>query len=166
MEVLLMKRIFALLLAAVSLISLTACAQPEAKTASKYQLAAPQYPQMAPYPDETKFSRPNGDFDSDGFNQVYNAWQADRRKQTDQPEGYTDVLDGYLRAVIPQFLTGSSGENKVCSPINLYMALAMLAELTDGESRGQLLELIGVDSVEALREQASAIWRACSRDEE
>ena len=41
-----MKRIFALLLAAVSLISLTACAQPEAKTVSKYQLAAPQYPQM------------------------------------------------------------------------------------------------------------------------
>ena len=35
-----MKRIFALLLAAVSLISLTACAQPEAKTVSKYQLAA------------------------------------------------------------------------------------------------------------------------------
>ena len=100
-----MKRIFALLLAAVSLISLTACAQPKAKTASKYQLAAPQYPQMAQYPDETKFSKPNGDFDSDGFNKVYDAWQADRRKQTDQPEGYTDVLDGYLRAAIPQLLT-------------------------------------------------------------
>ena len=94
MEVLLMKRIFALLLAAVSLISLTACAQPKAQTVSKYQLAAPQYPQMAQYPDETKFSRPNGDFDSDGFNQVYDAWQADRRKQMEQPEGYTDVLDG------------------------------------------------------------------------
>lgn len=131
-----MKRIFALLLAAVSLISLTACAQPEAKTVSKYQLAAPQYPQMAQYPDEAKFSRPNGDFDSDGFNQVYDAWQADRRKQTDQPEGYTDVLGGYLRAVIPQLLTGGSGENKVCSPINLYMALAMLAEVTDGAKAG------------------------------
>lgn len=111
-----MKRIIALLLAAVSLISLTACAQPKAQTVSKYQLAAPQYPQMAQYPDETKFSRPNGDFDSDGFNQVYDAWQADRRKQTDQPEGYTDVLDSYLRAVIPQLLTGSSGENQGLLP--------------------------------------------------
>jgi len=92
------------------LISLTACAQPKAQTVSKYQLAAPQYPQMAQYPDETKFSRPNGDFDSDGFNQVYDAWQADRRKQMEQPEGYTDVLDGYLRAVIPQLLTGGSDE--------------------------------------------------------
>ena len=155
-----MKRIFALLLAAVSLISLTACAQPAAKTVSKYQLAAPQYPQMAPYPDETKFSRPNGDFDSDGFNQVYDAWQADRRKQTDQPEGYTDVLDSYLRAVIPQLLTGNSGENKVCSPINLYMALAMLAEVTDGESREQILALLGSGDVDALRAEAAAVWNA------
>ena len=155
-----MKRILALLLAAVSLISLTACAQPEAKTVSKYQLAAPQYPQMAPYPDETRFSRPNGDFDSDGFNQVYNAWQADRRKQTDQPEGYTDVLDGYLRAVIPQLLTGNSGENKVCSPINLYIALAMLAEVTDGESREQILALLGSGDVDALRAEAAAVWNA------
>ena len=155
-----MKRIFALLLATVSLISLTACAQPEAKTVSKYQLAAPQYPQMAQYPDEAKFSRPNGDFDSDGFNQVYDAWQADRRKQTDQPEGYTDVLDGYLRAVIPQLLTGSSGENKVCSPINLYMALAMLAEVTDGESREQILALLGSGNVDALRAEAAAVWNA------
>lgn len=160
MEVLLMKRIFALLLAAVSLISLTACAQPEAKTASKYQLAAPQYPQMAQYPDEAKFSRPNGDFDSDGFNQVYDAWQADRRKQTDQPAGYTDALDGYLRAVIPQLLTDSSGENKVCSPINLYMALAMLAEVTDGESREQILALLGSGDVNALRAEAAAVWNA------
>ena len=155
-----MKRIFALLLAAVSLISLTACAQPEAKTASKYQLAAPQYPQMAPYPDETKFSRPNGNFDSDGFNQVYNAWQADRRKQTDQPEGYTDALDSYLRAVIPQLLTGGSGENKVCSPINIYMALAMLAEVTDSESREQILALLGSGDVNALRAEAAAVWNA------
>ena len=160
MEVLLMKRIFALLLAAVSLISLTACAQPKAQTVSKYQLAAPQYPQMAQYPDETKFSRPNGDFDSDGFNQVYDAWQADRRKQMEQPEGYTDVLDGYLRAVIPQLLTGGSGENKVCSPINLYMALAMLAEVTDGESREQILALLGSGDVDALRAEAAAVWNA------
>ena len=155
-----MKRIIALLLTAVSLISLTACAQPAAKTVSKYQLAAPQYPQMAQYPDETKFSRPNGDFDSDGFNQVYDAWQADRRKQTDQPEGYTDVLDGYLRAAIPQLLTGGSGENKVCSPINLYMALAMLAEVTDSESREQILALLGSGDVDALRAEAAAVWNA------
>lgn len=73
---------------------------------------------------------------------------------------------GCFEALTAQFLSGAGEENAVLSPVNIYMALAMLAELTDGESRGQLLSLIGADSVEALREQASAVWRACSRDEE
>lgn len=71
-----------------------------------------------------------------------------------------------FEALTTQFLSGAGNENAVVSPVNIYMALAMLAELTDGNSRSQLLELIGADSVEALREQAKAIWRACSRDED
>ena len=155
-----MKRILAFLLAAVSVVSLTACAQPGAADTGKYQLAVAQYPQMAQYPDESKFTKLNGDFDSDGFSKVYDAWWADRRKQTDQPEGYTAVLDSYLRTVIPQLLTGGAGENKACSPINIYMALAMLAEATDGESRAQLLVLLGSSDLDALRTEASAVWNA------
>ena len=155
-----MKRILAFLLAAVSVFSLTACAQPEAANAGKYQLAAAQYPQMAQYPDESKFTKLNGDFDSDGFSKVYDAWWADRRKQMDQPEGYTDALDSYLRTVIPQLLTDGTGENKACSPINIYMALAMLAEITDGESREQILALLGSSDLDALRTEASAVWNA------
>lgn len=115
---------------------------------------------MSQYPDESKFTKLNGDFDSDGFDQVYDAWRADRQKQLDQPEGYTDVLDGYLRTVIPQLLTDGSGENKACSPINIYMALAMLAEITDGESRDQILSLLGSDDLNDLRTEASAVWNA------
>lgn len=155
-----MKRILSFLLAAVSVVSLTACAQPEAVNTGKYQLAAAQYPQMAQYPDESKFTKFNGDFDSDGFSKVYDAWWAGRRKQMDQPEGYTDVLDSYLRTVIPQLLTGGAGDNKACSPINIYMALAMLAEITDGESRAQLLALLGSSDLDALRTEASAVWNA------
>ena len=155
-----MKRILAFLLAAVSVFSLTACAQPEAANAGKYQLAAAQYPQMAQYPDESKFIKANGDFDSNGFSTVYDAWWADRRKQMDQPDGYTDVLDSYLRTVIPQLLTDGTGENKACSPINIYMALAMLAEITDGESREQILALLGSSDLDALRTEASAVWNA------
>lgn len=81
------------------------------------------------------------------------------------PDGLA-TPDGCFEALTAQFLTGAGEENAALSPVNIYMALAMLAELTDGESRGQLLSLIGADSVEALREQASAVWRACSRDEE
>ena len=155
-----MKRILAFLLAAVSVFSLTACAQPEAADTGKYQLAAAQYPQMAQYPDESKFIKANGDFDSEGFSEVFDAWWTDRRKQMDQPEGYTDVLDSYLRTVIPQLLTDGTGENKACSPINIYIALAMLAEITDGESREQILALLGSGDLDALRTEASAVWNA------
>lgn len=81
------------------------------------------------------------------------------------PDGIS-APDECFEALTAQFLSGAGNENAVVSPVNIYMALAMLAELTDGNSRSQLLELIGADSVEALREQAGAIWRACSRDED
>ena len=155
-----MKRALALLLAALSVFSLTACTQQGAANTGKYQLAAAQYPQMAQYPDESKFIKLDGDFDSEGFSEVFDAWQTDRREQLDQSEGYTDALDGYLRAVIPQLLTGGTGENKACSPINIYMALAMLAEITDGESRAQLLALLGSSDLDALRAEAAAVWNA------
>lgn len=155
-----MKRALALLLAALSVFSLTACTQQGAANTGRYQLAAAQYPQMAQYPDESKFIKLNGDFDSEGFSEVFDAWQTDRRKQLDQSEGYTDALDGYLRTVIPQLLTDETGENKACSPINIYMALAMLAEITDGESRAQLLALLGSSDLDALRAEASAVWNA------
>ena len=155
-----MKRALALLLAALSVFSLTACTQQGAANTGKYQLAAAQYPQMAQYPDESKFIKLDGDFDSEGFSEVFDAWQTDRRKQLDQSKEYTDALDGYLRALIPQLLTDGTGENKACSPINIYMALAMLAEITDGESRAQLLALLGSSDLDALRAEAAAVWNA------
>ena len=155
-----MKRALALLLAALSVFSLTACTQQGSANTGKYQLAAAQYQQMAQYPDESKFIKLDGDFDSEGFSEVFDAWQTDRRKQLDQSEGYTDALDGYLRALIPQLLTDGTGENKACSPINIYMALAMLAEITDGESRAQLLALLGSSDLDALRAEAAAVWNA------
>ena len=155
-----MKRALALLLAALSVFSLTACTQQGAASTGKYQLAAAQYPQMAQYPDESKFIKLDGDFDSEGFSEVFDAWQTDRRKQLDQSKEYTDALDSYLRALIPQLLTDGTGENKACSPINIYMALAMLAEITDGESRAQLLALLGSSDLDALRAEAAAVWNA------
>ena len=46
------------------------------------------------------------------------------------------------------------------SPLSLYMSLAMLAEITDGESREQVLGLLGAPDLETLRLQAQAVWKA------
>ena len=63
------------------------------------------------------------------------------------------------------YLAGAGTENRVVSPLNVYLALAVLAELTDGESRAQILNLLRVEDVETLREQASELWNAGYRDD-
>lgn len=110
-------------------------------------VAAPQYPQLSPYP---------VDYNSDN----HDAWWHDQRAQHDQPDGYADNLQGYFGRLIPQLLQGSEGENVSCSPVNIYMALAMLAETTGGDTRQQLLALLKADSIDALRTQAGYVWNA------
>lgn len=133
---------------------------------SAYAIAEAQYPEMAPYPDETEYmDEEAGEFDSEGFSQAYDAWWTDQRAQRDQPKGYTDGLDGFFAASIGQFLSGAGEENRVYSPLNVYMALAMLAELTGGNSRRQILDLLGSGGIEELRAQASALWNANYRND-
>ena len=120
-------------------------------------IASPVYPKMAPYPDESKYYKTN---DWDAFDKEYSEWCIDIRTQRDQPAGYADSLQGYFRTGIPILLSGGNGGNAVCSPLNIYMALAMLAETTGGSSRRQILDALGADSIQALRTQAGQVWNA------
>ncbi len=74
--------------------------------------------------------------------------------------------DFYCRLAGDLLLTEKPGENAVCSPFNVYMALAMLSEITDGETRAQLLGLLGSDSISALREQYAKVFEANYRNSE
>ena len=51
------------------------------------------------------------------------------------------------------------------SPVNTYMALAMLAEVTDGESRQQILDLLEAGDLKTLRAHGENIWRLCYSDD-
>lgn len=117
-------------------------------------IAEAQYPEMTPYPDESK----------PGFDKAYDKWWADLRAQQ-QMVPAQDGLFPFYAATLPQFLGNNDGENRVCSPLNLYMALAMLAETTDGTSRQQILDLLAVDDMDTLRERAHGLWNANYRDD-
>lgn len=130
-----------------------------------YAVAQAVYPSMAPYPNESEYINPlTGEFDFDGFSAELDAWRASVRGQQ-QEDGYADGLTPFFTASIPRFLSGVPGENRAYSPLNVYMALGMLAELTDGESRQQILELLGSDSMADLRAQAKAVWNAHYRND-
>ena len=58
-----------------------------------------------------------------------------------------------------EFLTGTE-ENALWSPVNAAVALSILAETADGSTRQEILDLLGVEDVETLREYIARIWEA------
>lgn len=120
---------------------------------SRYAVATPEYPQLCAYPLMS--------YEQD----AYSKWWDDQRALHNQPEGYADSLDALWAQLVPQLLQSEQGSNTACSPVNIYMALAMLAECTGGESQQQLLTLLNADSIEALRAQAKEVWRGHYNDD-
>ena len=116
-------------------------------------VSGPTYPQMAQYPNSNEvvsFSKE--------FYELEEIWSAGHAVQYNQPKGYADSLNAFWSRSIAQFLSGEG--NRAYSPANVYLALAMLAETTDGNSRQQVLDLLGADSIETLRTQAGHVWNA------
>lgn len=128
-------------------------------------LAAAVYPEMAPYPNEGDYISPlTGELDYDKYFEDYDAWREGRnalRSGTD----YTGMLDEFLSASTAQFLANAGEDNRIYSPLNVYLALSMLAETTGGSSRQQLLDLLQADSIETLRARVSTLWKDNYRDD-
>ncbi len=103
----------------------------------------------AEYPKQTRYSVLNT-----------GPWYEARRERRSFSQVYAGTLGNFMTAAVPELLTEAGTENRVCSPINVYMALSMLAELTDGESREQLLKLLDCDTIETVRTRANALWNA------
>ena len=105
-------------------------------------LAAPEYPEMVHFTGEN-----------------WEEWGQSQSSQYDQPKDYAHGTEAFFKESITTFLQPGA-QNQAYSPLNVYMALAMLAETAGGESRQQLLTLLGADSIEALRTQAGHMWNA------
>ena len=103
-----------------------------------YLLSSPAYPKMAGY----------------GTSTYYSSLREIRKTQP----GYADSLTNYFEGIMREGLTATE-ENAVLSPVNIYLALAMLAETAEGNSRQQILDLMGTESITALRQQAEQVWR-------
>lgn len=78
-------------------------------------------------------------------------WAESRQLQGELAEFNTETM----RAVLE-----SSEENVVYSPLNLYIALSMLAETASDETQTQILKLLRADETESLRERVKTLWNA------
>ena len=121
-------------------------------------MVEPVYPTMAPCPNYADYT------DREQYQLDYDAWQRGQKRQYNQPKGYADSLTNFFQASIEQFLQGEG--NSTYSPVNVYLAMAMLAETAHGNSCWQILNLFGLDNIDQLRKQASYVWNAHYSDDQ
>ncbi|MBQ7004543.1 MAG: hypothetical protein IJN57_11370, partial [Oscillospiraceae bacterium] len=88
------------------------------------------------------------------------AWWAANDLRDDLRDEALPSLASFSELCSAEMISGTDSTNRVWSPVNAYIALAMTAELTEGEAQEELFALLGVDSLEALRSRISAVWES------
>lgn len=120
---------------------------------------------------DTPFNGEAGNYSGAKFQSVANTkvtsdevYGEDNYKQFQKYWEDAAALDGFFDKLTQKLIDGE--DSAVVSPVNIYMALSLLAECTDGDSRKEILDVLGVSSVEQLREQSKRIWLFNNRDDE
>ena len=123
-------------------------------------LAAAEYPEMPAYPDQTI-----ADTDWDAYASAEKEWSEAQLSLRKQPEGYQDGFNDFFLSSTGVFLNKNSADNQAYSPLSLFMALGMSAEITDGNSRQQILDALHQSNIKTLRSHSKSIWQANYADD-
>lgn len=73
-------------------------------------------------------------------------------------------LEDFYRDCARELLSGRE-DNMVWSPMNVYFALAMTAELSGGETQRQILDVLNTDDMEELRYETEGVWESVYHDD-
>lgn len=113
----------------------------------KFAVAQADYPALAEYPGE------------DGSDRKYNKWYDDFKEKAEATKGvdYTSYQALFAK-LNKEILTDEKSKNVAYSPLNIYMATSMLAEVTGGISRDQVLELLEIRDLDYLRKNSKKIF--------
>lgn len=88
--------------------------------------------------------------------ETYRAWQDNQEAQVGAS---LDALADFFGDTSLLYMEEAT-DNRVWSPINGFIALAMLAEITDGNSRQQILDALNAPDLDTLRNQVAVLWEA------
>ncbi len=128
--------------------------------ASKYAAALAEAPRVEEAPIYENYNK------SDDYNDAVDQWYTLSKSRRYTLENTLENLDGFLEESLAVFLDTPEQENQVYSPVNSYIALAMLAEVTGGDSRQQILDVLDTPDLETLRSQVSAVFESVYIDDE
>ena len=168
-----MKRVRAICCAVLAGLMLAGCAvQPQtdnkrgggaAVDLTKYVVKEAAYPA---YPQEPRCEdsfNDNGEGDWDAYMAAEDEYLAALQKLGKfdaAPDG--GAVTAFAERTLGRIFADS--ENRVYSPISLYAALSMLTEMTDGETKQQVMELLGAADSETLRQTVRDLWMSVYLD--
>ena len=136
------------------------------KLLKPYVVSAAEYPELMKQPNFLDYDVGNdGIFGPEDIAKYDEAESEYIRQRTAliNVDGYNPslgkrVAQSFNTKAMKQFLSEKDHENRVYSPINICIALGMLAEITDKETRQQILDLLEIDGIEALRPVMKGLW--------
>ena len=89
----------------------------------------------------------------------YGNWREEYYRRTEASAAFRDGMSAYYREMMGRILP-SEKENTVCSPLNTYVAFAILAEVSDGNTRQQILDMLQVKDLAEMRAKVTALWES------
>ena len=150
-----MKKLMAFLLTIALLFSVTACGL-MVVTADSVSKASES--RQMKHPDSDDYS------DLAAWRVDLDRWQAEQKALSDTTKEAVKALMPFFTSGSASFLSAEGSENLLWSPVNAYIGLAMVTELTQGDSRQQILELFGAKDMDMLRKYVGAIWESTYQD--
>lgn len=73
-----------------------------------------------------------------------------------------DGWQQFMEKTFYEVLSDAGEDNQIYSPANLYLCLAMLSEMSKGDTRAQITALLGQEEQEVIRKQAGKLYRKIS----
>lgn len=110
------------------------------------------YPEADDYPDRAQYQA------------ARKAWNTLRDQRNADYDAALTALMPFFRESTTLYMEGTE-ENRVWSPANAYIALGMLAEVTAGASRQQVLSVLNTPDLDTLRSQVGAVWESVYTDD-
>ncbi len=99
-----------------------------------------------------------------GFGEAMTKWNEANEKRLEAAQNAPDI-GAFTRGLYAELMRGEAGNNVVCSPASVYIALAMLAEVTGGETRAEILKALGASDIGTLRNGVAALLKAETVDD-
>ncbi|MBO6061286.1 MAG: hypothetical protein J6P98_04135 [Clostridia bacterium] len=120
---------------------------------------------LAAEPEERDYAVcPNFEGESADYCRLLSAWEDASWKRRSAGKKAESIYVFSLE-LMRELASEAGNANAVCSPENVWLALAMLSECTGGETRAELLSALGQSDMASLRKNVKALFAAdCCED--